>query len=667
MAARRPRGDAVDRRALMPGALLAGAAAVVVAVVVVTVFGTPGIAVVGGVPNSHHDPRRAAGAEVCDTTLGPTPVHRSFTQALAVPERIDRRHSDLPVDLVMRAGSHRFSPDLPPTATFGYATEATQDDVYLGPTIEVAKDRPVTVRVANQLGAHPLADFVDEHVMGAAALDAAAPRGTVHLHGGHSEPSMDGLPDSTFSVGTSATYRYENDQDATTLWYHDHAWGLTRLQVMAGLAGQYWVRDEFDTGDADNPLGLPTGDQELPLTIQDRRFLADGSFAYPTGPFCGQDPLPDDYPDQWAPESFGDVATVNGVIEPVLEVRRGVYRFHVLNASNARVYHLRLRRVGGDGSVGAETHPMLQIGSDGGLLDTPVPLDDLLLAPAERADLLVDFSSLEPGAVLRLVNDAPAPFPNGGDTPVGGVVQFAVGDGRGPVTSVPTVLRGEEGLPPALPPVSATSLGGAAVASTRTVFLNEIANGDETTGGGEQPVHGLIGNQFYADDSTMLPRTTYVEDPSVNTVEVWEIVNTTADAHPVHLHLTQFRVLNRQDISIGPSGETDYLTGLVNGLPFPDGAGTGPFPAPPATDTLVGEPRPPAPEEAGWKDTVIAYPGTVTRIVVPFGGTAAGIPAPFIGDRAGAPLQRFAGTYVFHCHILEHEDNDMMAPLQVVG
>ena len=670
----------------------AGATAITV---VLTAAGTllAGLAAVGGLSGSSSAApmpgmamSAAAGTLDCGAAYGPTPPHRSFTEQLTVPPKVDRRSDDSPVNLVMRSGSHQFSADLPAASTFGYSLSMAGSNVYGGPTIEAMKGRPVKVTVANRLGAHPLAPFIDAKVMGTEAADAAAPRGTVHLHGAHSEAKFDGLPDSTFPVGKAFSYTYGNDQDATGLWYHDHAWGLTRLQVTSGLAGQYWLRDRYDTGNPNNPLRLPTGPFEIPLTIQDRTFNADGSLAYPVGAHCGVANLPADYPNQWSPESFGDVATVNGKMEPNLDVARGVYRFRVLNGSNARFYNLRLAQVDADGVALASSQTMYQIGSDGGLLNAPAPLATVRLAPAERADLLIDFSSLAAGSTWRLMNDAAAPYPGGGDVDVPQIMQFTVRRGLGVRTGIPATLRGGRNQPALLPtpvgPGGIAPAGALQAASTRTVFLNEISDDltEPPTITGE-PVHVMIGNQFYADASTMKPRSTNVEAPAVNTIEEWDIVNTTGDAHPLHLHLTQFRLLNRQDITTDPTtGDTIYVADQLNctganadpnhcvaapGLPNPEIAGTGPWPAPSVTPYLVGTPTAPDANEAGWKDTIVAMPGTVTRIIVPFGGTAAGIPAPYVGDRKTAAVQHFTGTYVFHCHILEHEDNDMMSPLKV--
>jgi spore coat protein A len=651
-------GHSLAMGAVAGGAVLAiwlGSGVGTTAAAAVPVAGGHGAAMAGmtGMSGMSMQGHPMAGAAATGSRLGatcpasvPSPALTPYTEQLTVPPRIDVR-SGATARLVMSGGRHSFHADLPATPTLGYTAGTAGADVYGGPTIEARKGTPATVSVLDNLGAHPLALAMDHTFMGMTSTDETAPRGVLHLHGAHSEPSQDGLPQDTITPGESRSYRYVNDQDAAGLWYHDHSWGMTRLQVSAGLAGQYWLRDAYDTGKADNPLHLPTDASEIPLTLQDRSFAADGTFAYPVGAFCGQD-APAGYPNQWAPESFGDVAVVNGKVTPNLDVNRGVYRFRVLNASNARFYHIKL-------PAGA---PVYQIGTDGGLLNAPVRLNDLLLAPAERADLLVDFRKAAAGAKFQLTNDAVAPYstptaaPEDDEAPLRDVLQFTVTGAAGLQTPIPSTLRGGRNQPAALPALKATS--------TRSVMLNEIA--DPTV---DEPVHGHINNQFYADATGTKPRTTQIETPTLNTVEEWDIVNTTGDAHPIHLHLTQFRILNRQGFD-----EPAY-TAAVNshlpapGLPDPSVSGTGPWPALSANEYLVGKPTAPAANERGWKDTVLAPPGQVTRILVPFGGTAAGIPAPFTGDAKTASVQRFAGTYVFHCHILEHEDNDMMQPYRI--
>ncbi|MDQ1649206.1 MAG: hypothetical protein QOG60_1263, partial [Frankiaceae bacterium] len=524
------------------------------------------------------DPNMNMGAAT--TTSCPAPVSSpalsKFTQQLPVPPKVDLRSGGTAA-LTMRGGKHQFHADLPATPSFGYTPAGSSGtDAFGGPTIEAQKGKPASIAVTNTLGAHPLAPYMDHTFMGMTSTDETAPRGVVHLHGAHSEPSQDGLPADTFTPGNTKSYKYVNDQDATGLWYHDHSWGMTRLQVAAGLAGQYWLRDGYDTGAATNPLGLPSGSNELPLTIQDKSFNPDGSFAYPVGAFCGQ-PEPAGYPNQWSPESFGDVATVNGKATPNLNVARGVYRFRVLNASNARFYHVKM-------PTGAAVY---QIGTDGGLLNAPVQLSDLLLAPAERADILVDFRNSKPGSTFQLTNDAGAPY--GDSTPADpldgtmlpDLMQFTVTGATGFQGNIPSTLRGGKNQPAPLPTLKPTS--------TRTVSLNEIT--DPTLG---EPVHGHINNQFYADSTGMHPRTTQIENPKLNSVEEWDIVNTTGDAHPIHIHLTQFRLLNRQAFD-EPAYTAAVNAGLpAPGLPDPSVSGQGPWPAKAASAFLQGAPMPPA-------------------------------------------------------------------------
>jgi spore coat protein A, manganese oxidase len=596
---------------------------------------------------------------------------------------------------------HTFHPALPPTPTFAY-TPPGAGNTFLGPTIEVQKDAPVALTVRNMLGdgtqvVHPFApDFFDNSLHGAQQeLEQKAVPTAVHLHGGHTPPDSDGGPDDTFypvldpSIASTATkavndvstgpeqipgqytYTYPNDQEAAGLWIHDHALGATRLNPKSGLAANYLIRDQFDTGRAGNALGLPTGVYERPLVLQDGQFRADGTFSYPVAAPGAVHPV-------WAPESFGDVAIVNGKAWPNLNVDRATYRFRVVNGSNARVYRLGLVDAK---DRPARSVPVFQIGSDGGLLNTPVPLTNsaLVLAPGERADLLVDFSKAAPGA-YRWTNNAPTPFPNGpravkkGGAPLKDIMQFTVGSPSGTVTAVPATLRGGPGQPPVIPAPAPPAPADKDFGPSRTMMLNEILDAAGV------PVEVLINNQRFHDAHGP----TIAANPSLNTSEVWTLVNTTADTHPIHLHLTQFRVLNRQAFN-----SAGYLTEVsaniraknptAAALPDPSagGLGTGTTRSfygeelvvpPDATPFLRGAPKAPAPGERGWKDTVMSNPGEVLRILVPFGGTKAGITSAFDGDdpTAAPAEQRFVGNYVWHCHILEHEENDMMLSYKVV-
>jgi spore coat protein A len=433
-------------------------------------------------------------------------------------------------------------------------------------------------------------------------------RTVVHLHGIKTLPDSDGYPEAWFTNGfrktgpffTTQIYNYPNDQQATTLWYHDHALGITRLNVYAGLAGLYLIRDDHE-----DSLSLPSGQYEIPLLIQDRFFNSDGSLLYPV-----QTPGDPDtrVPPIWIPEFFGDTVLVNGKIWPFLEVEPRKYRFRILNGSNARVYHLTLQESSDTGQRLLRPGPVFrQIGSDGGLLPAPVTRTDLLIAPAERLDVVVDFSGLG-GKTFVLDNDAKAPYPDGDDIVPADVMIFKVS--RRPAQSdgsrVPAVLN----TVPLLDPASAVK--------TRDLVLSELDSAPPF----ENPIMAMINGAMWDDPIT--------ETPKAGTTEVWRLINTTGDAHPIHVHLVEFQILDVQ-----PFDPDQYPANLVF---------TGPAEAP------ANNVRP------AWKDTVISFPGTVTRIIAKFD-----LPA---GTRV-RPGEKF--RYVFHCHILEHEENEMMRPYDVVG
>ena len=523
--------------------------------------------------------------------------------------------------------NHHFHSALPATPTYAYRGGNVAQD-YLGPVIVAQQGVPFSVTMVNNLGAHPLASAIDYDLDGVVAADATAPRVSAHLHGGNTEPGNDGDPTDTFVPDDGPrTYYYGNTQEAAGLWYHDHAVGITRLNVLAGLAGGYLIRNADDPGDgtlrADGSGLPPAPDYEVPLIIQDRMFNVDGTFAYPPNVNPGTAGRP------WAPEFFGDVATVNGKAWPNLNVAQGKYRFRLYNGSNARVYNLRLRSA-------APASIFFQIGSDGGLLNAPVPLTSLLLAPGERADIVIDFAKLRPGATVVLGNDARAPFPDGprairqGGMPLPTIMQFTVTATAGWTAPLPARLRAT--------PIMPLTTVDRPVTAIRSMTLVENLNALGS------PLMALINNrEFEAAGAT----TTVLS----NALEQWDLINTTVDAHPIHLHFTQFQVLNRQKFD-----SAGYFAAAYGTQPLEHG--TGSFPPPSVAPFLRGGTQAPSANEQGWKDTVLALPGEVTRIIVPFGANAGGSVTAFQASHFG--------SYVWHCHILEHEDNDMMQRFAIV-
>jgi spore coat protein A, manganese oxidase len=409
----------------------------------------------------------------------------------------------------------------------------------------------------------------------------------------------------------NAVFEYPNDQRAATMWYHDHTLGMTRLNVYAGPAGFYLLR----RGPGDLPssvlpgpaprLGDAEGTRyfEIPLAIQDRSFNDDGSLFYPDsreffddfgGPY-----IPDsDVPPIWNPEFFGNTMVVNGKTWPELEVEPRRYRFRLLNGCNSRFLILKLASDATSRPAKAAL-PLWMIGAEGGFLPEPVRLGQVLLAPAERADVIVDFTGLAVGTEIYLINlgpdepfsGPPAPFADPKTT--GQVMRFTV---------VPLTSRDVSRPPDRLHLPAFRPLGEAS--NTRRVSLNEEAS---TFSGFDGPVAAELGTLNASDAPVPLGWDDPIsENPALNAIEVWELHNFTEDAHPIHIHEVQFQVVNRQ-----PFG---------------------------------GAARPPERYERGFKDTVIAYPGEITRVKALFD---------------------LPGLYVWHCHIVEHEDNEMMRPYHV--
>ena len=454
----------------------------------------------------------------------------------------------------------RLHSDLPPSRVWGY--DDGTGPVYPGPTIVAARDQAVQVSWRNDIrgpdGVPRTSHYlpVDRCVHGAG--DAA--RTVVHLHGGHVAAESDGFPEDAYPPGEELTYQYPNWQQAATLWYHDHAIGITRLNVYLGLAGAYVLHDQVEQA-----LDLPGGAHDIPLVIQDRSFNPDGTLQYPA---------------MWMEHFNGNSILVNGRVWPYLEVDRGKYRFRVLNGSNSRFYRIAL----------SDDSAFEVIATDTGLLAAPVTVSSLLVGPGERVELVIDFAGYDPGTRVRLVNSAPAPFPGSpGEGVVPNVMQFRVGDQAGHTSGLPDTLADLSSLDP-----------DDAVAERDF----ELARVDDDCGGARWLINGKEWDEI-------------TEQPQLGTVEIWRFVNKSGFSHPMHMHLVSFRVLDRQEFA------------LLDGEIQP-----------------IGDPVPPPPEEDGWKDTVLVHPNQMVRVIARF--------------------EDFAGRFPYHCHMLEHEDHEMMRQFETV-
>jgi spore coat protein A len=490
-----------------------------------------------------------------------------FVDPLPIPEIAQRQgYRPSPADPKLSVPFYRIQAqpiaskvhrDLPPTRFWSFGASAP------GPTFETRSGEPLLVEWVNAL---PTEHFLPvDHTIHGAEADKPAVRTVVHVHGAKTGPESDGYPEDWVVPGKSLLYYYPNQQDAATLWYHDHTLGINRLNVYAGLLGAFFIRDGVE-----DALNLPQGKYELPLMLYDRLLTRDAQLLYPVSP---------DPQSPWVPELSGNAILVNGKLFPYLEVEPRKYRFRVLNASNARFYHLSFV-----GKTLADNAAFHQIGTDQGLLPAPVPLTSLEIAPGERADIVVDFSEHR-GEQLVLKNDAFI------------VMQFRVSAGK---------VTDASSLPPALRPVP--RIPESQAVQTRLLTLNEYVNK------AGNPVQLLLNASHW--------RMPVTEKPVLGSTEIWTLINPTNDSHPIHLHLVRFQILDRQPYE-------PWLFQTKRQLHF------------------LGPPQPPDPNEAGWKDTVRAHSQMVTRIIVPFTG--------------------FTGRYVWHCHILEHEDNEMMRPYEVVA
>ena len=623
--------------------------------------------------------------------LAPSAVVK-FTEPLPIPAAINGTQ---PVEIRMSEFQQRILPAafyaaLPApynagTYVWGY------NGSYPGPTIVAQRGVPTRVRyindlanpaggplfLQNQLVTDQTLHWADplECMMDPACDDKQPYRGpvpaVVHLHGGEVPSAFDGGPDAWFTPNLAEKgpgyvtdeYVYPNEQQAMTMFYHDHALGITRLNVYAGLAGFYLLFDP-----ANEPANLPSGSYEIGLAIQDRMFDLNGQLHFPSVGINPEHPF-------WLPEFFGDFILVNGKPWPYLNVEPRRYRFRFLNGSNARFYEMRLM----DRALKTPGPAFWQIGTDGGLLDQAVKLNDpavagsprLVMAPGERGDIIIDFSAYA-GQTLTLMNSAKTPFPKGAapnPQSTGVIMQFRVGT---------TVTGGTDtSFDPATTPWLRTEPIERlpALPVKRALTLNE-----EMGAGG--PLAMFVNNTMWDMETT--------ENVGIGDTEVWEVINLTADTHPIHLHLFQYQILNRQAFNLNKYMQVYGMpmAGMGPPLPYDQATAATGFKLggnPDITPYLQGPVRLPDPNERGWKDTFRMNPGEVTRVVVRAAPQDALAKAAAAGVTFGpgvnlfpfdpaAPMETIDAFsypggpgYVWHCHIIDHEDNEMMRRMSVTS
>jgi spore coat protein A len=581
-----------------------------------------------------------------DTPVPQTPPLEKYVDSLPRPMTAIPDFSVYPgadyYEFTMRQGSWRFHRDLAPATVWGYWATNPHDPHkaigmgYLGPTLSVIADHPTVVKYRNELPTTHMFQFVIDAIRsGDPQLTPTAPPpykseppfppninvwNVVHQHGGFTPPQSDGMPKQSFSPDgfhaesyttldpsrvkpNEAIYAYTNHDRSCMLWYHDHAMGMTSLNVYAGLAGLYLVRDP-----ADERLGLPQGEFEVPLILQDRTFHPDGSLAYTMTQRQGE-----------------DTPVVNGKAYPFLAVEPRRYRLRVLNASNERFWRLRFdvpRDV-----LPQPTLPFWLIGTDSGFR-APLRMLNFLISPAERYDLIVDFSQMPMGTTVTLTNyNAPVHFPDGDGPEISEVMQFRV---TKPLSGADRTTPPEKLRLPAVAPVTPKPH-----TRRREWVVYQ---------------HQLFGTMTFNAVPFAEPSQDFIKAGST---EIWEYINPNHDAHPMHVHLVNFQVLNRQPIDAA-GYQADYEKWLAGGRKPED--------RPVLANYLTGPPIPPDPDEArSNKDTFKSYPETVTRIIIP----DISPPTAAIASIPGSGTE-FPATYVHHCHILEHEDDDLMRPWTIV-
>jgi spore coat protein A len=521
------------------------------------------------------------------TLLDPSTLTKYIDSLPQPPVRTpDGKYHGRPLyNVYLKAAKAKIHSELDSTPVF------TFDGMYPGPTFLVNKDEGNWVFYHNDLPTNHMFN-VDTNIAVMMGLGyGQSSRFVSHLHGGDVEAQYDGWCTDFVYPGQTLQYYYPNSQRAATLWYHDHSCGVTRLNAYAGIAGYYIIIDPYERSQ-----GLPAGTHELGIALQDRQFNEDGSLFYPY---------------DWQAEHFGDVAVVNGKAWPKLEVDPAKYRIHFLAGGNDRFWNIKLLESDAAGNVTSSVPgpAISQIGSDQGLLSNTVTFYDLdpakgrlLMEPGSRYDVVIDFAG-QRGEYFLVHNNADAPFngefpesPEEYDNPLFDCFLIHVRD---------IDFTDNATCPPSF--ITPNAYGENTALRTRDWAMTEQLDGSGMSIGLQLNHHGFMDGIF--------------DTVELGSREVWRYINTTADVHPMHIHLVAFNILDRTPF--------DTIQFNATGQIIP----TGPTELPPVNE--LGQ----------WKDEAMCPPGYVTRVI--------------------AEYNRL-GKYVTHCHILGHEENDMMAGFAIV-
>ncbi|XP_058769479.1 multicopper oxidase LPR2-like [Vicia villosa] len=502
----------------------------------------------------------------------------------------------------------KFHRDLPPTTVYAYGLTKQKASIP-GPTIEALHRITTHVTWQNHLPPNHILPW-DPTIPTALTKTTHGIPTVVHLHGGIHHSESDGNANSWFTSSfkikgptwTNQTYHYSNNQHPGNLWYHDHAMGLTRVNLLAGLIGSYIIRHP----NIETPLQLPHGDEyDRPLVLFDRSFKTDGSiYMNSTGN------NPSIHP-QWQPEYFGDAIIVNGKAWPRLTVRRRKYRFRIINASNARFFRLFF----------TNGLRLVHVASDSAYITKPAASNKTLVGPSEITDFIVDFSKSKSNVAI-LANDAPYPYPSGDpvDELSGNVMKFIISPDKEVDTSR---------IPKKLVEYPVADLS--SVTQTRYIAMYEY------TSNIDEPTHLYLNGKPYDDPVT--------ETPKAGSTEVWYVINLTDDNHPLHIHLGLFKVLDQTEL-VKADDFKDCMTKVNDAVKC-------------HVEKYASGKKVKVPNyEKGWKNVFKMRPGFVTKIVVRFGYIHTNASYEF--DATSGP------GYAYHCHILDHEDNAMMRPLKII-